>query len=156
MSMEHKKNKEPGIILDLGCGANKYPGAIGVDNVFLNTVDIIYDLLFVPYPFSTGCVDQVILSHVLEHFSYTEIDLILTEVYRVLSSQGNVIVSVPHAFSVAFHSDPTHKTSFTFETMYYFTPDHHFSYYKSLNSIWKIEKLWASVNLLNNKFVQFK
>jgi hypothetical protein len=145
--------KATDLILDLGCGRNKQPGAIGVDNVSLETVDVVHDLLSVPYPFPPGCAVEIILSHVLEHFSLTDINLIMNEVYRLLSPHGVVTISVPHAFSVAFHSDPTHKTRFTFETLYYFTQEHAFSYYDRLQPKWKISRLWASVNLLNDHFL---
>lgn len=138
------------ILLDLGCGRRKHAGAIGIDNVPLETIDVVADLLSAPYPFATACADEVILSHVLEHFTFDEISMVLDEVHRILKPQGVLTISVPHALSVAFSSDPTHKTRFTFETFYYFTPQHAFSYYKQLHALWKIERLWASVNLVND------
>ncbi len=141
------------LVLDLGCGRRKHPGAIGMDNVFLETVDVVHDLLAMPYPFASGCADEMIFSHVLEHFLIQEINLILDETYRILTSRGVVTISVPHAMSVAFPSDPTHKTAFTFQSWYYFTSDHRLSYYKQLTPVWKIVRLWASVNLFNNNLV---
>ncbi len=38
-------------ILDVGCGANKYEGAIGLDNNPRTAADVIHDLGQVPYPF---------------------------------------------------------------------------------------------------------
>jgi SAM-dependent methyltransferase len=141
------------VVLDLGCGRRKHAGAIGVDNVALEGVDVLHNLLSTPYPFASGCAGEIILSHVLEHFSLDEINAVLSETYRLLAADGVVTISVPHALSVAFNTDPTHKTRFTFETFYYFTPEHVLSYYSQLKPMWKIERLWASVNLFNNLHV---
>ena len=84
-----------GLILDLGCGRRKHAGAIGVDNVPLETVDVVHDLRETPYPFACGCADEIILSHVLEHFSLAEINCILDEAHRVLGPTGLVTISVP-------------------------------------------------------------
>jgi len=138
------------LVLDLGCGRRRHAGAIGIDNVALETVDVIADLRSLPLPFATGCADEVILSHVLEHFHIEDIQRILDEVYRVLRGDGVVTISVPHALSAAFSTDPTHKTRFTFSTLYYFTQEHSFDHYEELNHTWKVTRLWASVNLFNS------
>lgn len=142
------------LALDMGCGNRKHAGAVGVDNVPLPSVDVIHDLSRFPYPFRDACADEVIFSHVLEHFTVEQIGAILRETYRILTPQGVVTISVPHALSVAFHSDPTHKTRFTFETLFYFTRDHAFSYYQEVEHRWRVRRIWASVNLFNNHFVE--
>jgi len=38
-------------ILDVGCGTNKHPGAIGLDYNPRTGADVIHDLNEVPYPF---------------------------------------------------------------------------------------------------------
>ncbi|MEI2608546.1 MAG: class I SAM-dependent methyltransferase [Candidatus Promineifilaceae bacterium] len=143
------------IILDWGCGNRKHPNAIGMDNVKLEAVDIVHSLLDFPYPFADSSADEIILSHVLEHFHIDQINQILQEAYRILKDDGFVTVSVPHALTIAFATDPTHKTRFTFETLYYFTNQHAFSYYKGLDSLWHIKRyyLWGTLNIFNNNFV---
>lgn len=141
------------VILDMGCGRRKNPSAIGVDNVALETVDVVSSLLSFPYPFASGIADEIIFSHVLEHFAFPDILKVLDESSRILKPTGCVTISVPHAMCVAFNTDPTHKTRFTFETLYYLTPEHPFSYYEELHSNWRVERLWASVNLVNNLHV---
>src|SRR5207253_9987596 len=56
------------VILDLGCGANKVPGAFGIDIVALTGVDLVHDLKATPYPLPESCADTIYLNHVLEHF----------------------------------------------------------------------------------------
>ena len=48
-------------ILDLGCGKNKIKGSIGLDNVPLNNVDIVHDLLSVPYPLQGNSFKRIYL-----------------------------------------------------------------------------------------------
>jgi predicted SAM-dependent methyltransferase len=138
------------LVLDLGCGKRKHEGAIGTDNVRVGAVDLVHNLKSFPYPFTSACADEVILSHVLEHFSVQEISPVLEEVWRILKPEGVVTISVPHALSAGFYADPTHISHFTFETFHYFTESHQFNYYKDTVSNWQVQRLWASVNLLSN------
>lgn len=58
------------VFLDIGCGGNKRPGAIGVDFRSLPGVDIVQDLG--KYPWTTipsGIADTVTASHLLEHIN---------------------------------------------------------------------------------------
>jgi len=56
---------EPAKILELGCGANKTPGAVGVDRVAGPGVDVVHDLSRLPWPFPDNTFDEVRLSHIL-------------------------------------------------------------------------------------------
>ena len=117
-------------ILDLGCGKNKIVGSIGLDNVPLENVDIVHDLLNTPYPFEDNCFDKIYLRNVLEHFLIEDINKILSDCYRLLSSNGNLIITIPHAFSVAAYTDITHKSYFTFNSGKFFDRTHPQSFYK--------------------------
>ncbi len=152
--MSNNNENQKKVIIDLGCGGRKHENSIGMDNVALDGVDVIHDLLDFPYPFDSEYADEIILSHVLEHFEFTDIVAILKESHRILKPNGNVTISVPHAFSVAYFTDPTHKTSFTFETLYYFSEQHRFNYYKNSGNRWHVQRIWGSVNLFNNHFYE--
>ncbi|MBP7087682.1 MAG: methyltransferase domain-containing protein [Candidatus Omnitrophica bacterium] len=142
------------VIIDLGCGCNKHQGAIGVDNIKLAGVDIIHDLLDFPYPFNDESADEVILSHVLEHFYLKDIIKILDETGRILKKEGELTISVPHVFCSGAFMDPGHKSFFCYETLYYFTKEHTAYYRKDLKTKynWEIKKLWTSVNFFNDHF----
>ena len=45
-------------ILDLGCGENKIPNSIGLDNLKLPNVDVVHDLIDLPYPFDNESIDK--------------------------------------------------------------------------------------------------
>lgn len=49
------------VILDVGCGPNKTPGAVGIDALPLEGVDVVHNLNQFPYPFESN------------HFEYTAI-----------------------------------------------------------------------------------
>jgi SAM-dependent methyltransferase len=141
-----------GITIDLGCGNNKHPGAVGVDTVKLDAVDIVHDLRDFPYPFQSETVQRVILSHVLEHFTIEQIRDILKEVARILMPRGEVLISVPHAFSIAAFSDPTHKSFFTYGSFRFFDRNHAKTYYTGFTDTWRITRLWTSVNLGDDSY----
>lgn len=56
-----------GIKIDLGCGAQKQPGFVGIDNRPLPGVDIVHDLELFPWPLPDECASVVMSSHLLEH-----------------------------------------------------------------------------------------
>ena len=72
------------VILDLGCGKKKVQGAIGIDKVKLEGVDLVHDLASFPYPFDSNSVDKIYCRHVLEHFDTETRNRIIDEIYRIL------------------------------------------------------------------------
>jgi SAM-dependent methyltransferase len=138
------------LVVDLGCGRNKCPGAIGMDNADIDGVDVVHDLLDVPYPFRDSSVSSVHLSHVLEHFEFEDVVKILDEVHRICTSGGEVIISVPHAGSLAAFCDPTHKSFYTYSSLYYLDRNHRSGYYKKIHGLWRVDRIWTSVNLSND------
>ena len=78
--------------LNLGSGVVKIPNYLGVD--LCQGCDYQYDIL-TPLPFNDGTIDNILLSHVLEHFSKKDGLRILKECFRVLSEQGVIRASVP-------------------------------------------------------------
>jgi SAM-dependent methyltransferase len=139
------------MILDLGCGDTKMAGVVGVDNTALPGVDVIHNLLTVPYPFEAGSVDEIYLSHVIEHFDLADSRRVLNETYRVLRVGGVVHVRVPHAYTIAAFADPTHKCSFAFISGEFFDTRSAKSYYKELDAVWQLATTSARVTWFNWK-----
>ena len=48
-------------------------------------------------PFPDGSVNKIYASHVFEHFSYDELQQILSSCHRVLAPEGQLLVCVPNA-----------------------------------------------------------
>lgn len=109
------------VILELGCGRNKKPGAIGVDKIDLPGVDIVADiedgLAFIP----DNSIDEVYALSCLEHIRNFE--KVMSEIVRVLKDEGKTTVYVPHFSCPYYYSDPTHTRFFGLYTFYYFV-DH--------------------------------
>ena len=125
-------------ILELGCGDNKVEGAVGLDNIALSEVDIVHDLLHFPYPIKANSFDTIYLRHVIEHFNIDNINNIMNECYRILKKDGQFFVNVPHIFSIAAFTDPTHKQFFTFGSGYFWDKKYQKSYYSDIDSCWEL------------------
>lgn len=115
------------VMVDLGCGKKKVPGAIGVDAKSLPGVDIVHDIGKDPLPFEDGSVDVVYANMILEHVP----DLLWTmgDIHRILKNGGILKAKVPYYNSMNAYSDPTHKNFFTEKTFLYFTHDAELNYY---------------------------
>ncbi len=103
------------MILDVGCGRNKHPGAIGIDRNRDTAADVICDLDRPPYPFKAGQFDQIRVVHVIEHVS----DVIATmeELHRLARPGGVIRIETPHYTDFSSFCDPTHRwhlNSFSF------------------------------------------
>lgn len=113
------------MIIDLGCGASKREGAVGVDIGPFPGVDVIHDLNQRPYPFEDGVAREMFLDNVLEHLD----DVIGTmeELHRIGRPGCRVRVDVPYFRSSGAATDPTHRHFFTPDSFAYFDPAHPFS-----------------------------
>ena len=125
-------------ILDLGCGYNKVEGAVGLDNIALSDVDIAHDLLKFPYPIENESFEKIYLRHVIEHFYLNDFEKILNECFRILTSDGVLQITVPHAFSISAFTDPTHKQFFTFGSGYFWDKKYQKSYCNDIDSCWQL------------------
>lgn len=101
----------PRNILDLGCGAKKTPGAIGLDRVPLDGVDIVHDLDVYPYPFEANAFDHVLIRHVAEHVE--DVVLLMDEMHRIGRPGATIEIHAPHFTSSNSYADPTHKHHFS-------------------------------------------
>jgi predicted SAM-dependent methyltransferase len=79
--------------LNLGCGSDIRPGFINVDAYPANS-DVVQANL-PQIPFADGYADEVVLSHVLEHFGYADGVTLLQEIVRVLKPGGTAYIEVP-------------------------------------------------------------
>ena len=97
-------------ILDVGCGWNKTPGAIGIDSNPKTQADVIHDLGDVPYPFAENEFDEIVCRHVIEHVP--DVMAFVTELYRITKPGGRITVVTPHYTNPDWASDPTHRNHF--------------------------------------------
>jgi len=118
------------LLLDIGCGDTKLPGALGVDFHYSPSVDIVADIKFLP--FREGAIDHIFSSYVIEHFGHNEVREVLLEWVRPLKNGGTFEIRCPNLRSRALlfvlfpswnsivniygeqnHSGNYHKSGFT-------------------------------------------
>ena len=149
-------------ILDVGCGINKFAGAIGIDNNPRTNADVLCELDHFPYPFRDNSFDQLRAIHVIEHVA----DVIRTmeEFHRLVRAGGTVLLETPHYTDFSSFCDPTHRwhlNSFSFR--YFGENNAGFGYYSQarfrekkvrvkLLALWR----YLGFELLVNAFPRFR
>lgn len=144
-------------ILDVGCGANKFEGAIGLDSNPRTAADVIHDLGSVPYPFDDNEFDLIVSRHVAEHVP--DVMAFVGELYRIARPGATIKLVTPHYTNPDWPTDPTHRNhfnSYSFNTfsvdrrVFDFYTDVHFRTvraYVSLQSLWRALGIEFVVNL---------
>ena len=101
--------------LNLGCGSKILKGYVNVDKFQYYNPDVVQDLEKFPYPFKDNSVDEILLSHVLEHIGQNPdvFNNIIKEFYRICKNNSVIDIRVPHPRHDDFISDPTHVRPIT-------------------------------------------
>jgi len=107
--------------LDLGCGKDKLPGAVGMDMNLASHADVIHDLDERPWPFEDNRFEHVRAQDVLEHVA--DFMGVMEEIHCVCRAGASVLVRMPFMSSVNFTTDPTHRRAGTSSTFDYFDPE---------------------------------
>jgi SAM-dependent methyltransferase len=149
-------------VLELGCGRNKTPGAIGVDlNPEATAADVLADLNR-PLPFAENSFDEVRAVHVVEHLD--DVVRAVAEMHRVTRAGGHLYLATPHYSDYSSWCDPTHRWHLNSFSFFYFTSLHgqHPWYTRlvlrevkthvELARIWK----WLGIGLLVDHSVRFR
>ncbi len=149
-------------ILDVGCGINKLPGAIGIDRNPRTRADVLCDLDHFPYPFRDNSFDRLQAVHVIEHLS--DVIRAMEEFHRLVRAGGTVFLVTPHYTDFSSFCDPTHRWHLTSFSFRYFGPDNAgFGYYSAarfrerkvrvkLLALWRV----LGFELLVNAFPRFR
>ena len=106
------------IVVDLGCGERKREGAIGIDRVEHDSVDLTGDAIEILGAFPDASIDRVVSSHFVEHLP--DVAALVDLLARKVRPGGAIEIVVPHFTNPYFHSDPTHRSSFGLYTFCYF------------------------------------
>ena len=108
------------IDIELGCGPNKKnKNAIGIDLLDYDGVDIIGDVFDVLSEMPNESIYCIYSYHFLEHIADT--NRLIKEMHRVLSSEGMLIIVVPHFSNPFYYSDMTHKSPFGLYSFAYYS-----------------------------------
>lgn len=128
--------------LDVGCGTDKVPGAIGIDKLSLPTVDVVHDLDAFPWPFQSDSFSHIVCKHSLNHCS--DFVKAIEEIYRIAKPDAVVEILAPHYTSDNYHTDPTHKCSVGIRSMNYFCEEYKFKYNYYSSAKFKMIKRYIS------------
>jgi SAM-dependent methyltransferase len=101
----------PGTILDIGCGASKTPGSVGLDISPDTAADIVHSLDDFPYPIEDSTFDQILMQDVIEHVA--EPIRVFEELHRIARPGARIQLRTPHFSSVLAYGDPTHRHYFS-------------------------------------------
>ncbi len=96
--------------LDLGCGDKRREGFVRVDRSSRVEPDVVLDLEQLPWPWPDGSIDEIVMSHVLEHLGQAPevFFAIIQELYRVMRPGALLHITVPHPRSDNFTAAPGH------------------------------------------------
>ncbi len=131
-------------ILDVGCGANKFEGAVGLDNNPRTEADVIHDLGTVPYPFADSEFDLIVSRHVVEHVP--DVMAFVGELYRIAKPGGRIRLVTPHYTNPDWATDPTHRNHFNSYSFNTFMPERAvFDFYTDI----RLRPVKTYVSLLN-------
>ena len=117
--------------LNLGYRIKILKNFVNVDKYDYYKPDIVHDLEKFPYPFEENSVDEILLSHVLEHIGQNPdiFNSIIKEFYRICKNNALIDIRVPHPRHDDFISDPTHVRPITILGLQL--------YDKNLNQMWE-------------------
>ena len=144
-------------VLDVGCGWNKTPGAIGMDANPKTHADVIHDLGSIPYPFADNEFDEIVCRHVAEHVP--DVMAFIAELHRVTKAGGTILIVTPPYSNPDWATDPTHRNHFNSYSFNCFVEDRQlFPFYTevrlqplriyvSLANVWRALGLELLVNL---------
>jgi SAM-dependent methyltransferase len=100
-----------GSVLDVGCGASKFPGSTGLDISPETAADVVHNLDDFPYPLESDSFDQILLQDVIEHVA--DPIGVFEELHRVSRPGARIQLRTPHFSSVLAYGDPTHRHYFS-------------------------------------------
>lgn len=138
-------------ILDVGCGQNKFPGAIGIDSNPRSHADVIHDLGVFPYPFQENEFDEIICHHVVEHVP--DVMGFISELHRIAKPRGYLKIVTPHYSNPDWATDPTHRNHFNSYSFNCFVPERTpFPFYsraelKPLRIYVSLANLWRALGI---------
>ena len=138
-------------ILDVGCGTNKYPNAVGIDYNPRTHADVIHDLGVVPYPFDDDEFDLIVSRHVIEHVP--DVMAFVSELHRITKPGGRIQLVTPHYSNPDWPTDPTHRNHFNSYSFNCFMQDRQlFPFYtdvelKPVRTYVSLANLWRALGI---------
>ncbi len=132
----------PLLSIDIGCGAKKRSGYLGVDKLPLPGVDHTSDFASEPLPFADNTVGQVFSSHCLEHL--IDPTTLLRELTRVCVHGARIEFWAPYSWYGDAHFFD-HVSFFNERQFLHVGVCHHEHWSKLLGGSWVIHRVTYSI-----------
>ena len=145
-TLDFRKNDKPK--LHIGCGPINLSGWINIDARSFEHVHIVTDSIDL-HQFSDGSIGEIYLCHVLEHFSFLDVDKLLCLFSTKLCSDGLLRLSVPDFRLIV---DGYHNSSgnlLIFRQALMGGQDYPFNYHKSVYDVSLITNLLQKFGFKN-------
>jgi SAM-dependent methyltransferase len=129
------------IRLNLGCGRGPQLDWTNIDSVTWPGVDIVADLdrcREIPLPFDESSVDEMLLSHVIEHLR-DPLGL-MQELHRVAKPGATLTIRVPYGSSDDAWEDPTHVRPYFLGSFGYFSQPFYWRADYGYRGDWRTER----------------
>ena len=108
-------------ILDIGCGTDRFPGAVRLDMNPAVNPDILLEIARgVAIPVESNSFDEIYLKDIVEHID--NVGWLLSEVHRIGSPNADVYVRYPHFSSINNYGDVTHTRRMNLRCLEHFDP----------------------------------
>lgn len=124
------KEEKP-IKINLACGQIKMDGFIGIDKVKTDVTDIVFDLETYPWSIPDNCVDEITISHFVEHIQ--KLEPFMDELWRIMKGPwvnkegekmtSKVSIICPYYSSMRAMQDPQHVRPISEASMLYYNKD---------------------------------
>lgn len=88
--------------LNLGSGRHHWKGFINIDIDPKYKPDVVLDISKGKLPYENDSVDEIIMNHFLEHFFRVQAIAVLNECYRILKSDGILILELPELAKMCY------------------------------------------------------
>lgn len=118
--------------INLGSGNDPKEGYINVDHLDLPTVDVVHNLIELPYPFEDESAEKIMAVDVIEHLpNFTPdnkpmIVAFVEECHRILKPGGELYIQTPGYNAEFLYQDPTHVRGFHIKSFDLFDPETEF------------------------------
>ncbi len=124
--------------INFGCGKFTKPDWVNVDITPLSQVDVVADLNS-PLPFGYGTIDEMLLSHIIEHLSYPL--KTMQELYRIANPNAKLQIRVPYGSSDDSWEDPTHVRPYFLGSFGYFSQPFYWKADYGYRGDWQTESI---------------
>ena len=124
--VEESVIEAPKIKLNLGCGFRKVDGFINIDKRELVKPELLADIEDGFPMYADSSVDEVRAFDILEHIVPDKVVFVLSEIHRILKSEGVFHFFIPSTDGRGAFQDPTHRSYWNINSwLYYCAPTWH-------------------------------